>query len=207
MKYVSIDIETTGLDSDSCDIIEFAAIIDDLKSQKPIDKLSFFHAYILPPIGSGQYKGQPYALSMHSKIFKRIATLEKPYMYLQTFELAETFSNWLSNQDVTGRITVAGKNYGMFDDRFLRDNDWKEYVGMHHRVLDPAMYFLNPYEDKCLPDTKTCKERANVWIENFGTTEPFSDVEVAHTALEDAKDVVKLMRVGAQMIDGADKVF
>ncbi len=32
MRYVSIDIETLGLDPTCCDIVEFGAVIDDLES-------------------------------------------------------------------------------------------------------------------------------------------------------------------------------
>ena len=47
MKYVSIDIETTGLHEDECDIIEFGAVIDDLRVMAPISKLPVFHCYFI----------------------------------------------------------------------------------------------------------------------------------------------------------------
>ena len=78
MQYVSIDIETTGLDEYTCDTIEFGAIIDNLNFQKPFDELPKFHAYVVLP----RYQGEPYALSMHAEIFRRIANREEPYEYL-----------------------------------------------------------------------------------------------------------------------------
>ena len=69
MKYVSIDIETTGLNPDKCQIIEFAAVVDDLQDQQPIEKLPKFQTYIRHE----SYTGEPYALAMHSNIFKKLA--------------------------------------------------------------------------------------------------------------------------------------
>ena len=44
MIYVSIDIETTGVDPKIHDIVEFGAVIDDLANPQPLDKLPRFHA-------------------------------------------------------------------------------------------------------------------------------------------------------------------
>ena len=94
MKYVSIDLETTGLDPETCDIIEIGAVIDDLEARGeqgearlPIKDLPKFHAYVVKE----SYQGEPYALSMHPKIFKRIATKEDGYLYLQPEEVGKVF--------------------------------------------------------------------------------------------------------------------
>lgn len=42
MQYISIDIETTGLNPIEHDIIEFAAIIDEIGSNKPIENCQNF---------------------------------------------------------------------------------------------------------------------------------------------------------------------
>jgi len=47
MKYVSIDIEATGLDHTYCQMIEFGAVLDDLRHQRPLDELPQFHCYVL----------------------------------------------------------------------------------------------------------------------------------------------------------------
>jgi oligoribonuclease (3'-5' exoribonuclease) len=54
---VFIDIETTGLNPDPCDIIEIGAVIDDWL--EPLELQPLFHCYIKQQ----QYKGEPYALS------------------------------------------------------------------------------------------------------------------------------------------------
>ena len=65
--YVSIDIETSGIDPKTCEIIEFAAVLDDLSCAHPpsVDRLPSFHCYL----AKDSYTGEPYALSMHSTIF------------------------------------------------------------------------------------------------------------------------------------------
>lgn len=64
MKYVSIDIETTGINRDFCDLIEFAAIIEDTENQLPYEEVPKFHCYLKPPRPEG-YRGELYAINMH----------------------------------------------------------------------------------------------------------------------------------------------
>lgn len=183
MKFVSIDVETTGLDADNCDLLEVGAVIDDTNAPDvPLDDLPKFHGYIVRK----NYKGEPYALSMHAEIFRRIAKKEKPYNYYTPDDLLWSFSDFLLiNFPNLGKnkITVAGKNYQNLDKVFLSKMPESNYLEiLHHRVIDPAMWFWNPFEDNELPSSKTCLERAG-----------FKN-EVAHTALEDAKMVVNLIR-------------
>ena len=37
MLYCSIDIETTGLNPKTCDIVQFAAVLDNLADPQPLD--------------------------------------------------------------------------------------------------------------------------------------------------------------------------
>lgn len=192
MKYVSMDIETTGLDRVTNDILEFAAVIDDFKDQKPIDELPTFQAYVYKE--NSTYVGNPYALSMHPKIFRVLAEREKhPELNFHSVNsLMYAFSNFLSkngypfNED-KGQFTVnpCGKNFGSFDRPFLDTKIPKEHwsdVYFHHRILDPATLYFDPLTDEELPDTKTCMERAGI------------TGEVEHTALADSKVVVQLIR-------------
>jgi hypothetical protein len=66
MKYVSIDIETTGINKDWCDMIEFGAIIEDTNNQLSYERAPKFHRYLKPPRKEG-YRGEIYALDMHAK--------------------------------------------------------------------------------------------------------------------------------------------
>lgn len=192
--FVSIDIETTGLDHLTCDTIEVGAVIDDWLF--PMKEPPTFHCYIEKPY----YRGQPYALSMHAEIFRRIATKAEGYTYVKPDEFTQVFGNWLKandayvidpdNPDREARGVVTGKNYSTFDDRFLREfKRYDEHIKLHHRVLDPGNMLWNPAEDTKPPGSQTCMERTH------------QAGEVAHTALEDAVSVAKMIQthVGRQV--------
>lgn len=195
MRYLSIDIETTGLNPDNCDILQFAAVIDDFKNPKPLADLPKFEAIILKKDG---YQGHPYALSMHSNLFRKIDTAikkkfevcpETGVRFLAIEQLPQALEVFLlSNgyeQSSSGKfyINVAGKNFGQFDLPFLnaKVKNWGS-IKFLNRVIDPAMLYFDLEKDISLPDMKTCIERAG-----------FNE-EVTHTALEDAILVIKLLR-------------
>jgi len=72
MKYVSIDIETTGLDSETCQILQIGAVIEDTANPKPLDELPKFMCIL----EHETYSGQPTALSMNSWILKILSGME-----------------------------------------------------------------------------------------------------------------------------------
>ena len=192
MKYVSLDIETTGLNPKKCDIVQFAAVIDDLSDPQPLEKLPTFQTYFCQPT----YTGEPYALGMHPGIFKRIADAQQKRIeenefgdrFMSIRDLPTALKNFLTGNGYTEdkygrvRVTAAGKNVGMFDLPFLKKKvkSWGD-ITILHRVIDPAILYYEP-GDLTLPDSKLCMQRAGL------------AGEVAHTALEDALMVVKLVR-------------
>lgn len=184
MKYVSIDIETTGLDIDKCEVVEVGAVIDDFSSQRPFDELPTWHCYVNKSV----FRGEPEALAMHAEIFRRIGKHEEPYRYLWPEMVAGELGTWLHRNnafDERGLVTIAGKNFASFDLQFLKrmDPEFWERVPHRTRFIDPAMLYWNPVEDDRLPNSKECMVRAKM------------DGEVAHTAVEDAMMVVKLLRI------------
>lgn len=193
MKYVSIDIETTGLDSETCDIVEFAAVVDDLNKQQPIEKLPKFQRYIFQPL----YQGEPYALSMHKDLFLKLAKWqqgkERGIQVCTPKNLMEEFYMFLKDHYVANpkfimghpiKVLAAGKNFATFDIRFIEKlpNQDPYLVEFNHRVVDPAMLYLNPATDTGPPSMFECMKRAGI------------AGDVAHTALEDALMVISLLR-------------
>jgi DNA polymerase III alpha subunit (gram-positive type) len=200
MIYCSLDIETTGLDPANCDIIQFAAVVDDLANPQPIEQLPTFQTYFLKSF----YKGEAAALAMHPEIFKKIADVQRKQgkvefneageRFMQITDLPIAFKNFLIKSGIPEepsnyfsfhnkvQVTVAGKNAAVFDLPFLKTHikDWHG-VYFNHRVIDPAILYYQP-GDSQLPGSKVCMERAGL------------AGEVAHTALEDALMVVKLVR-------------
>ncbi len=179
--YVSIDIETTGLNPENCQILEIGAVIDD--GTTPIEHCPTFHCYI----DHGLILGESFALSMHQTILRRIATREEGYTYLPSWDVVLKFRDFLKQHGLdpeNEKIIVAGKNYASFDARFLSKlTGWDKHIKTHHRILDPAALYWQPETDGVeLPDTKTCMQRAGI------------SGEVAHTAIEDAQVVIRLIR-------------
>jgi len=156
--------------------LEVGAVIDDLLDQKPFEELPRFHTYFT----YDELIGHPYALSMHPIILRRIATKEKPYSYIEPKQFGKKFTTWLEKNGVKGSITAAGKCFGAFDLQFLRKLP-RFNLHISSRVFDPAILYWEP-GDKRIPDTLECMKRAGI------------EGNVAHTALEDAEVIVKLIR-------------
>ena len=149
MRYISVDIECTGLDPLTCDIIEFGAVLEDSDKSVPVLDLPTFHCYLV----KDSYVGEPYALSMHPTIFRRIAErhLEEnrsKYSYLNASSLGNAFKKFLANNGYTierdkALITAAGKNFSSFDLQFLKHkSDFLKHIDVRSGVLDPGILYL-----------------------------------------------------------------
>lgn len=192
MKYISIDIETTGLDPKKHDIIQFAAVLDDLKNPRPLSELPRIQVYFLKK----EYTGTAKALSMHKSIFEKIESMKKSNLkydpktesHLIKLKILPLFlRNFLTKNGVEEKnnkivLTPAGKNVSSFDMAFLKTQikDWAG-ISFRQRAIDPTILFYEK-EDRELPNSERCMERAGI------------PGGVAHTALEDALMVVKLIR-------------
>lgn len=209
MKYVSIDIETTGLDPLVNDIVEVGAVIDDLMEQAPVESLPTFHCYVV----KDTYSTDAYCAFLHQAIFDRIArrkeaSVAERYQFLTEREVMPRFVEWLLDNGFgktvgdlrplgvkdgrtdyvkvpieKPRFVAAGKNFGSFDLQFLNKRlHFSEHVRCLHRSIDPAMLYFNPVQDTEPPNLQKCLDRAGV------------DETVDHTGLADALSVVKLIR-------------
>jgi oligoribonuclease (3'-5' exoribonuclease) len=185
MRYCSIDIETTGLDPATCQVIEFAAVIEDTKDQKPLIELPSFSTLVRHQL----YRGDPYALSINHEIlfelnkWTNVDSDSLPSNVTDMHELMWRFSSFLASYDLESRIIVAGKNFAWFDNRFLELLPHYDRVKFHHRVLDPMMLYLRP-EDYEPPNSDECLRRARI------------QQSVKHRALDDALMVIQLLRIG-----------
>lgn len=197
MQYVSIDLETTGLDWENNQILEFGAVIEDTNNILPMDELPTYHAYIKHP--GGNLFGNIFALNLNAGIIEKLKN-EKLYKdqfnYLKVDELADDFLAWLQKQGMeikentykgvttySTTINVAGKNFNGFDRHFLdRVPGFSDKVRMRTRVIDPAVLYTDWNNDETLPSLDTCKQKAGI----AGV--------VTHLAVDDAKDVISVMR-------------
>jgi oligoribonuclease len=185
-KYISIDIETTALDPEKGQMIEFAAVVDRFDGE--IDQLPAFRRLILPK--DGLIRGTAFALAMNAQILYEIDQVMKESVgfnpqFCYAHELGRQLRHWL---DSVGfgyeKPSIAGKNVAGFDFRFLRaETDFFETVKPIHRALDPGpMYWRRELDGFGVPDTATCMRRAGL------------DPDVKHRALEDARAVCRLIR-------------
>lgn len=186
MRYISIDVETTGLDPIKNQLLEVGAVLEDTMVDCPIDELSTFRALI--PHDS--YFINSYCMRLHVELFKELDDaaeklgssnlwcVNDSLYYCKPEMLEDCFQAWLASDD---KITAAGKNFYGFDHKFI--TPWLPNIKFRHRALDPVMYYIRK-EDEEPPNLATCCQRAGIELKNH------------HTAVGDAKTVIELIRKG-----------
>ena len=219
MIYVSIDIETSGLDHEKHKVLSIGAIIEDTEKKLSYEECPKFNAIVL----QNEIVGSPRAITMNKEIIsmmgeylegsdetRHLMKTHSDYSFYESDDVVKQFYYWLETNDLgyglmnsghygkaqdgkwlplinsaTKPITlnVAGKNFGTFDKLFLQQLPWwQKLIRTRQRVLDPAILMVDWKNDTSLPNLTTCKERAGV------------DGIVTHNALEDAWDVIEVLR-------------
>ncbi len=221
MKYISIDIETTGLDPVNDQVLSVGAIIEDTNNPLPFDQIPKFHV----AIKRENISGSLFAINLNRELIQTIVHYQTAedqdekndivqmtgIQFMDEEEVVEAlfqfcYRNGLVPKDtnllnqriklVDGvtypmltsnmpkvHISCAGKNFATFDKLFLeRLPRWKQVFRIRQKVIDPAILFVDWKNDDSLPGLSECKKRAGL-----------SEV-VTHNALEDAWDVIELLR-------------
>jgi hypothetical protein len=202
LKYASFDIETTGLDPHRHQVLEIAVVVEtDWKT--PVEDLPFMrlalkhdevvaswralemNVRLFQEKDEFEIRYPPDAAAHHVRLFQEKDEFEIRYPPDAAAHHVLTFLRDQFGSDVghAARVTAAGKNFATFDKLFLDQlPGWPKGV-FRHRVLDPVTLWLDQ-DDDAPPDMATCLDRANL-----KQTE-------AHTALGDARDVIRLIRAG-----------
>lgn len=170
MIYVSIDLETTGLDPDQNQVLEIGAVIQQAGGAQVDDP---FHAIL----HWENLTGSATALAMNARLIKLIADGEG----YDPQEAWRMFEQWLGPHLTMGRIVVAGKNFASFDARFIRRAAPHLLQKFHRRVLDPRSFWTRP-EDACSPSLAECLERAGLPPHNVHNA--FADAMAVRDAIE-----------------------
>ncbi|UOQ73641.1 hypothetical protein [Hymenobacter cellulosilyticus] len=186
MRYISLDLETTGGNPGRHQILELAAVVEDTKHLRPLAELPAFRRVVRHP----DYTGTAGALALNARLLEELARKEPNPELCLPEELMPQLREFLllhgfrpDKKDCVA-VTLAGKNIGSFDVPFLRLlPGWGTLVRHEPALLDPAAFYLNWRKDSRLPTMSICKARAH-----------FADDTVAHQALADALDVVQLLR-------------
>lgn len=183
LRYISVDIESTGLNPQTDQILMFSAVLENTKHPSVhIENLPNFTCYVR----HNRYEGNAYALSMNAWILRILAgrSEEGPNHPICTLEeMEDAFEKWLDENDLlasSGDIVAAGKNFASFDLQFLSPR-MKEHF--YYRSIDPGSLLIDWKEEKPLSLSKL-KSKLDL------------DEEVAHDALEDARDVIRILRAG-----------
>jgi len=180
MRWLSLDLETTGLDWTTCQILEVGAVVEDTAHPEvPVTELPTFHSYVVnEPVA-----GQPFALAMHQHILHRIAKQVPGYLYLKPWQVYPELQDFIEKHFPQGRhVCLGGKNVANFDRNFLRQLPGWDDSKFQHRTVDPTVLYWRPGSGEELPSTKMCMDRAGI------------PGAVAHTAVEDARMVIELVR-------------
>ncbi len=222
MKYLSIDIETTGLNPEKHQVLSIGVIVEDTTKKLPFSEIPKFHCAIVHE----EVVGSLFALNMNRDLIKTINTwsicdedvkkeieentgmifckedevIQHLFRFLYKHSMLDDslyvqdvnkqvefidggFYPILKSNVAKSHLTVAGKNFGTFDKLFLeRLPRWNQVFKVRQRIIDPTILFTDWKNDKDLPNLTTCKARAK------------TGGEVSHDALEDAFDVIELMR-------------
>ena len=223
MIYISIDTETTGLNPETCQLLSIGAIVEDTEKKLPFEEIPKFHCAILRG-ERDILQGELYALNMNKDLIEKITYYSTAkdqdekndlvqmtgMQFLREEEVAKAFFHFLIDSGaitpdfdymqmvevVNGKtypalttkmkpfhLNVAGKNFHSGDQTYIeRLPRWKQIFRIRHRHIDPSVLFADWKNDESMPGLGKCKERAKV------------DGIVTHDALEDAWDVVQLLR-------------
>ena len=137
--FISIDVETSGIDPLRHQILEIGAVAWD---HEDVNQCSFFRATIDPRWG-GQSKlygnedivGEPRALIMNQRLLKDIGEGNG----FSAKEVSKQFRNWATWNTP---LNAVGLNYGGFDHQFLKQlPDWPlELFG--HRFTEVGSLFV-----------------------------------------------------------------
>lgn len=221
MRYVSIDIETSGLNPEKNKVLSIGAIIEDTENLLTFEEIPKFNALVL----QNEIVGSPRAITMNKEIIslmgdylegtteaRELLKTKSGYQIFEEDEVVKAFFDFLfmngfgydimtSAQQVRfslGKgslpvfgsntkpitINVAGKNFATFDKLFLESLPWwKKLIRIRQRILDPGILFVNWKDDESIPSLNECKKRAGI------------GGIVTHNALEDAWDVIELLRI------------
>lgn len=202
MIYISIDIETTGTDRENDQVLEFAAIIEDTTKQLPFDEIPKFETILK----HDRLSGNAFALNMNARLIEILAKIPPKYtqaylVYMADYniirpqDLGFKFTNFLieelgyeesiqNGQIKPIKVLAAGKNFDSFDKQFLQNiPEFSTFVEFNRRSINPAEYFIEYFKDTQPPSLDVCLQRAG-----------FEKDKVSHKALDDAWDVIKVLR-------------
>lgn len=191
MRYVAIDLETTGLDPRDHQVLQAALVVEDTAAPDvPVEALPTFECLV----SHDYYVGEATALALNREVLAALdprgwrfdGGVTTTHLRGRRVEVLDGGAwearavRWLAERGFSGtqRATAAGQNAASFDLRFLRG---PLALAFDFRVLDLASLFYDPARPR-LPSLAEVKQRVGI------------ATPVLHDALEDARDVLRVLR-------------
>lgn len=157
-EFLSVDVETTGLDADKDMVIQLGAVAFDLDGNS-----EEFSNYVSWP----RYGGDAFALQMNAVILKKLATEEHPPVHA----VAAGFKAWLEAKCVP-RVIPVGWNVGSFDCAFLKKWGITQF---NHRCIELGTLYMNPETFK----PGTSNDATKKWFDRDVTHDALQDARDA----------------------------
>lgn len=186
MRYLSIDLETTGFDPLHCQVLEFAAVLEDTRHPEvPVEELPSLRLAVHHEILTGNVG----AFVMNARLLEEISEAEEknnlPADHCLPAEVLLRFADFLDQHQIDRKraLVAAGKNFATFDLPFIQQlPGYGTLLHISNAVIDPALLYLQWQQDSRLPNMEACKRRAGL------------PEQVSHQALADARDIIALLR-------------
>ncbi len=169
--YLSIDVETTGLDRQKVHVLQLAAVYD---NGKDMNDLPTFDRVIKWPVIT---HAEEYAMNLNKKLLQRAF---KKQNIVSISQARKEFIEWLDRIQPNGKFTAAGKNIQSFDLPIM-ENPVNQFSLRRFlvRALDPGSMYTDDFNH--IPTL----DEINVLTGRQA---------VSHDALDDAWDVVHAIR-------------
>ncbi len=194
MKVLYVDLETTGLDPETCQILQIGLLWDH-NSTIPVDQLPQLEFLVR----HDSYRGDPYALWLNAALLKRLSVKGAGVATINVSNMLSDFLNGCGI-DPKDKILIGGKNVSGFDLPFLSKlpffKGWSfpenffdphgPYYRFAHRTVDPAMMYARDTDDMP-PNLDECLKRAGI------------PKQTGHTALDDCRLTCELVRKGFEI--------
>ena len=219
MIYVSIDIETSGLNHDMNHVLSIGAIIEDTTKKLPYEELPKFNAIVL----QNNIQGSPRAITMNKEIIslmgeylegtsevRDILNNNSGYKFYEEDDVVKEFYYWLDSNGLGHGLTNSGGYAEVVDGvtRPMINGATKpitlNVAGKNFGTFDKLFLQELPWWQKLIRTRQRVLDPAILMVDwkndtslpNLTTCKERAGVEgiVTHNALEDAWDVIEVLR-------------
>lgn len=221
MKYIAIDLETTGLDPENCQVLSIGAVIEDTNDIKPLNELPTFHGVIK----RRNISGDTYAINLNRDLIQTMNQYMTSYVqedrdlieattgmnFYDEAEIVQEFYYWLAQNGFVDFNEPGSGGYVTSRSGQMVPAITNKTKPIH---ITAAGKNFATFDLKFLERLPRWKQLVRVrqrildpsilytnWTEDeslpgLGLCKKRANLpeEVAHDAVEDSKDVVLLLR-------------